>query len=84
MLCEKCERTILTKSAGNKIMENENLRGYQEDPDLIEGHGAFPICLCTKKSKCEDNIMWSARVEMQGNLKSDEGTQRNYRNEKFV
>lgn len=84
LLCEKCERTILTKYAGNKIMENENLRGYQEDPDLIEGHGAFPICLCTKKSKCEDSIMWSARVEMQGNLKSDEGTQRNYRNEKIV
>lgn len=46
-----CERIILTKYAGNKIMENENLKGYQEDPDLIEGHGAFPICLCIKKSK---------------------------------
>lgn len=51
LLCEKCERIILTKYAGNKIMENENLRGCQEDPDLIEGRGAFPICPCIEKSK---------------------------------
>ena len=69
LLCVKCERIILTKYTGNKIMENENLRGCQEDPDLIEGHGHFPFACALRSLKCEDNIIWSARAEMQGTWK---------------